>query len=181
MVHNPKSSQKIMSWCVESAINLIFNAIGSIDAKIRQSELKNVFIEESSEYGYSSCRVNSTLYDLKRRNYLEYDQGDSVRLTNKAKIRIIDNIAKSSETDGKFRLVSFDIPETRKTDRNCFRRAIKRMGFRQIQKSLWVSDRNIGELVEMAAKEYKVSDFVAYFIADKSNIDAYIKKILKKQ
>ena len=120
------------------------------------------------------------VYELKKSKYIEIDEGDSVKLTNKAKIKLIDRIADTNINDGKLRLVSFDIPEIKRTNRNNFRRAIKRMGFRQVQKSLWVNNRNVGELVEMAAVEYKVSDYVAYFVAERSNIDHHISDVFKK-
>jgi len=55
------------------------------------------------------------------------------------------------------------------------------MGFVQIQKSLWVSDKNLGELVEMVVKEYKVENYVAYFIIDNSNIEKHIGNLLLKR
>ena len=103
----------------------------------------------------------------------------SIKLTNKAKIKIIDKIIEGKEKDNKYRFISFDIPERLHYYRDLFRRAIKRMGFRQIQQSLWVTDKNIGDLVEIAAKEYGVEEYVAYIVAETSNIDAHIKQTLK--
>lgn len=178
MVHNPKNSQQIMSWCVETAIVLIFNAAESIGASIKHSELGRYFGQSTSDLDISNRQISRMVYDLKRRNYIEISDGDSVRLTNKAKIKIIDQIAGMETEDGKFRLVSFDIPETKRANRNNFRRAIKRIGFKQIQKSLWATEKNVSDLVELAADEYKVSDYVAYFVADRSNIDLHIANIL---
>ena len=50
------------------------------------------------------------------------------------------------------------------------------MGFVQIQKSLWVIDKNVTDLVEMAAYEYKVEKFVAYIVSEKSDIEGIIAK-----
>lgn len=178
MVHNPKNSQKVMSWCLETAIVLIFNTVESIGSRIKHSELGRYLSQSTSDLNISGRQISSMVYDLKRRNYIEIEDGDSVKLTNKAKIKIIDQIASTNNVDGKCRLISFDIPETKRTNRNNFRRAIKRIGFRQVQKSLWVSNRNVSDLVELAIKEYKVSEYVAYFVADRSNIDSHIANIL---
>jgi uncharacterized UPF0160 family protein len=88
-------------------------------------------------------------------------------------------IADKIESDSHFRFVSFDIPELMRKNRDAFRRAIKKLGFKQIQKSLWVTTKEIGELVEMAAEEYSVADYIAYFVSESSNIDRHIEKMVE--
>jgi len=140
----------------------------------------SVYLHENvSSPDITNRKLNQTIYDLKRRNYIDFGPSDSVILTNKAKIKIIDKIIKTKKQDGHYRLISFDIPEDKRNNRNNFRRAIKRMGFKQVQKSLWVSKENVGELVEIAANEYKVSQYIAYFIVDKSNIDSHLNKLFE--
>jgi len=177
MVHNPKNSQEILKWCIESALQFIFDKVN------KSNEKRNRYQMHEDLYSHFGGKVNhrqvsSMFYELKRHGYVELSEGDSVKLTNKAKIKIIDKISGPERHDGKLRLVSFDIPEIKKVNRNNFRRAIKKMGFKQVQKSLWISNRNVGELVDAAAKEYKVSDYVAYFVAERSNIDRHIKDVL---
>ncbi|MEI8143677.1 MAG: hypothetical protein WCG48_03625 [Candidatus Berkelbacteria bacterium] len=181
MVHNPKNSQKVMAWCLEAAIGLIFKGAEYIGHKISSRNLNNYLSENSTYYDVSQKQINQMVYDLKRRNYISFGEGDSVVLTHKAKIKIIDQVVSSKRRDGKYRFISFDIPESKRLQRDNFRLSIKRMGFRQVQKSLWVSDLNIGDLVESAITEYKVGDYVAYFVAEKSNIDKHIVEILKRQ
>jgi len=178
MVHNPRNSQKILSWCLESAVGLIFKGIERLGDKISRQNLNDYFHENTSGFNISKRQINQMVYDLKRREYIDFGVGDSVILTNKAKIKIIDQVVQSKRKDGKYRLISFDIPEAKRLQRDNFRLAIKRMGFSQVQKSLWVSDYNIGDLVESAIDEYKVADYVAYFVSDKSNVDSHIEKIL---
>jgi DNA-binding transcriptional regulator PaaX len=178
MVHNPKNSQKILGWCLESAINLVFQAVEGVHKKLNHSELAEYFNQNTSGLNVSNRQISRMIYDLKRRNYIQVDAGDSVKLTGKAKIKIIDKISNARVRDNKYRIISFDIPETKRANRNNFRRAIKRIGFRQVQKSLWVCDRNVGDLVQIAEQEYGVGDYVAYFVAECSTIDRYIKKIL---
>ncbi|MCX6808925.1 MAG: hypothetical protein NTW50_04680 [Candidatus Berkelbacteria bacterium] len=180
MVHGVKNSQDIMVWCVESALGLIFKGINSLGLDLNGGNLHGYLEQQTSDINVSRRDISKMVYELNRRKYIENVDGDSVVLTNKARIKIIDQISLTNGSDGKFRIVSFDIPEIKRGNRNCFRRAIKRMGFRQIQKSLWVSEYNVGNMVEIAAEEYGVSDFVAYFVADRSNIDIHIAEVLKK-
>lgn len=174
----PRQSQQIMTWCIESAIGLIFDGIKFLGKRTGRGAIGEYILTETRHLDISQRDVGKMVYELKRRKYIENVDGDSVILTNKAKIKIIDRISLANKWDGKYRFVSFDIPEIKRLNRNNFRRAIKRMGFVQIQKSLWVSDRNIGNFVELAADEYHVSDFVAYFVVDNSNVDHHIKAIL---
>jgi len=179
MVINPKNSQKIMAWGVEMAIGLLFDATVALGNKIAKTGLFEYFKEEVSEGDAKNSQISKTIYELKRKGYIQFE-GDSVKLTNKAKMKIVDKITAELGTSKKYHLISFDIPEIKRQNRNGFRRAIKKMGFVQIQKSLWVTTKNAGELVETAAEEYGVGDYVAYFVSEKSNIDEYIAKIINK-
>ncbi len=176
MVRNPRDSQRVMAWCVDSILTLIYRGYQSA---IGREDLENRIYEHAKKLGVSKKKAYRMIYDLKRREYIAISTNDSVVLTNKAKIKVIDAIVNNNRKDGKYRLISFDIPEIMRVERNHFRRTIKRMGFRQVQQSLWVSDKNIGDLVDAAAKEYKVSSYVSYFIADASNIDRHIARVLK--
>lgn len=177
----PKQSQKILGWTIETALNLLVELYSSGKTILKQSEITNYFNQYVEGSDISSRRISRVSYELKRQKYIEIDEGDSVRLTDKAKIRVIEKCVAMNPHDKKRRLISFDIPETKRVQRNCFRRAIKKMGFAQIQKSLWVCDRNIGDLVEIAVKEFKVEEYVAYFVVETSNIDKYINKILSQR
>lgn len=174
----PKQSQKILVWCIESALGLIVDLVETAGRKLKQAELRQCFTESLEGSGISKKRITRVTYDLKRYNYIEAFEGDSVKLTDKAKIKVIDKYVSLYKADGKRRLVSFDIPEVKKRKRNAFRRSIKKMGFRQIQKSLWVSNVNLGDLVEIAARECGVGDYVAYFVVESSNIEKHINKLL---
>lgn len=174
-----RESKEALKWCVESALGLIFELTEKIDKKLTMAEMSRELHLHASKFNATKNQVGSTLFELKRSNYIQGDKNDSVVLTNKAKIKIIDKIVEERRGDGKTRLISFDIPEQKRSQRDGFRMVIKRMGFRQIQKSLWASKYNLGDLVESAMVKYGVSDYVAYFVADKSNIDAHIAKVLE--
>jgi len=173
MVINPKNSQRLVSGLLNDVLNFIYNTSIVIGEKLSETDLASRLRQEI--YSGTSDQISKTVYDLKRRKYIEVE-GSSVVLTNKAKMRIVDKIVANLGKEKLYYFVSFDIPEWKRVARDQFRRAIKRMGFVQIQKSLWVCQRNVGELVEAAAKEYEVSDDAAYFISEKSNIDKFIRK-----
>ena len=178
MVVNPKKYQKGVDWCVDSALELIYDATVSVGNQLERQGLFSFFKSKLGLWEVNDQQISKTIYQLKRQKYIEFDNSDSVVFTNKAKIKVIEKIVSDNSKGERNRLVSFDIPESRRTRRDKFRRAIKRMGFRQIQKSLWVSNIDVGDLVEAAATEYEVNQYVAYFVAEKSNIDNYIIGLL---
>jgi len=122
----------------------------------------------------TASRIAKFISNSKRSGYVTVQKvggQESIVFTNKARLAVIDRIAERTVTDQKYRFVSFDIPERLRKNRNQFRRVIKRLGFRQIQQSLWVSDRSIGDLVEMAANEFKIEQYVVYLVCEHTNIN----------
>ena len=132
---------------------------------------------------WSDAKKSNWMCKLEINKYITRDtssSSDSVILTNKGLIKILENTIVKNKSDGLIRLVSFDIPEEKRNQRNQFRRTIKRAGFVQIQKSLWATRKNAGDIVEIAAEEYKINDYVAYIVAKSTNIEDYIDKQLSK-
>ncbi len=134
--------------------------------------------------GWSKSKFSKHFNDLKSRGYLVFEDDEkgqhSVKFTNKAKLKILDKIGQRLEVDGKKRFISFDVPEKWKGKRDSFRRALKELGCLQIQKSLWVTNRNIGEYVEMAAYTFGIEQYVVYIIAEQTDIDGIIENKLKQ-
>lgn len=135
------------------------------------------------DFEWTLTKFDRQLSSMKQRGYLnlvEKNGQKSIEFTNKAKIKILDKIAERKKSDDKLRFVSFDIPEELKQNRNLFRRSIKRLGFKQIQKSLWVVNRNVSDLVEMAAYEFRVEKYIVYIISNKTDIDGLIHRMFRK-
>lgn len=178
MVINPKNYQNLFCWGMETALDLLYGATVTLGKQISEMELYQHLCDATPK-NVERRQISRTVYELKRGGYIAIES-DSVQLTNKARMKIVDKIAAGTPQTTQYFLVSFDIPEVLSTGRRQFRQAIKKMGFRQIQKSLWVANRQLGDLVEVAALEYGVDEYVAYFIANHSNIDHHIKNIMAK-
>ena len=154
-------------------------AANAIDKVVDRGVAYNAFEDRGFKWTHSTFSGN--LKKMERRGYLKFSSaGDSIAFTHKASLKLIDKITGARESDGKIRFISFDIPEQWRLRRNLFRRAIKRLGFRRIQQSLWVTDKPVGDLVENACEEYKVKQYVAYIVAEKTDIDGTIRHKLSK-
>lgn len=72
-----------------------------------------------------------------------------------------------SKWDGKYRIVIFDIPEQKRIIRNLFRRNLKKWGFKHLQKSVWISKRNIFDKLEAYIKDLGIEKWVIVIESDK--------------
>ena len=126
-------------------------------------------------------RVPNNIRSLERRGYIEINRvSNSIQLTNKGKIKLIEESADYS-VDGKWRMLSFDIPEKLRSKRRQFRRAIKRIGYKQVQKSLWASPFVKADEIDLIIEELGIGKYVAYLLVEKTDIENHLKSLFKSE
>ncbi len=155
----------------------------SLISVIDRKEFYRIINGYPAEKALTYSNISKIISNLSHRGYIEVqkaDHSESIIFTNKAKLAVVEKLTNKNPQDNKFRFVSFDIPESKRLNRDQFRRAIKRMGFVQIQKSLWATNINVGDFVEMAANEYKVNEYIVYMVSEVTNIDQYLLLLLQK-
>ena len=109
---------------------------------------------------------SKALYQLKQRGYLEeieIENTKALKLTAKGKVKII-SVNKKKKWDGFWRLIAFDIEETRKKTRDIFRSKLKELGFKRIQKSLWISPYDVSEQLEELISFLRLRNETEYFV-----------------
>lgn len=152
------------------------------DAFISSSYSTRLFHQKLRENEMEEGYFQHKLRQLEKSGYVEVKKDEnknlSVRLTIKGKIKMLENIPDNTR-DGRWRLLSFDIPEKERQKRDLFRAAIKRTGFKQVQKSLWACPYVKADKVELAISYYKVKKYVAYLIVEKSNIQTHLINLFK--
>lgn len=121
-------------------------------------------------YGDSKGADRHEFYQLIRRlreeGFIEktkdLDQNKIIlKLTQKGRNYLkIENVLNNEEWDGKWRLVIFDIPESKRRLRNTLRQKLKEWGFQYWQKSLWASKKDVAEPLREFIQELGLSDFV---------------------
>lgn len=82
--------------------------------------------------------------------------------------------------DKKWRIVTFDIPEKKRTKRDLFRRKLKELGFGMIQESLWVTPHAFEDDISEFIKTNNLIDYSYVFVSEKlmvGNIETLVKKI----
>ena len=112
-----------------------------------------------------------SLHYLHDRGYVEFiSHGDTtkVKITHKGNAVIkqieIENlqINKPASWDGKWRVVIFDVPNWKSKNRLAFTEHLKRIGFRMIQKSVWVYPFPCHEEIMVLRKFYEIEREVTY-------------------
>lgn len=105
------------------------------------------------------------LKHLENKNII-YLGGEKVKLTQKGRnllkiIRLQEiKIEKPEKWNQIWHLVAYDIPNTRKKERDWFRRIIEKLGFYQIQESLWVFPYECKEEIAIISQDLSISPFV---------------------
>ncbi len=136
------------------------------------------------KYGdYEESRTLDQVRRLIKTGYLESFETDgsrSIKLTKKGRIKLIENTI-DKQIDGKWRMLSFDVPEKMRALRDSFRLSIKRIGFKQVQKSLWACPYVHAENVEMIIEENHLERYVAYMIVEKTDIEPHLRRLFSNE
>lgn len=91
-----------------------------------------------------------------------------IKLTVKGK-ELMEDRKENKAWDGRWRVVVFDIPEQKRIVRNLFRRNLKKWGFNQVQKSVWVSQRDVYQKLVDYIEDLGISDWVKVFETSKTS------------
>jgi CRISPR-associated endonuclease Cas2 len=78
--------------------------------------------------------------------------------------------------DGRWRVLIFDVPEYRKGVRDKVRRTLISVGFKQLQKSVWVYPHDCEDFVVLLKADLKIGKDVLYLIVDELENDRWLKK-----
>jgi DNA-binding transcriptional regulator PaaX len=142
-----------------------------------------------NEVKYSKKQIDSALTNLKKRKFIkiikEKDGKVKIKLTNKGKKRILKmsldciKIKKPNKWDGKWRIVIFDVPTKYNNAREALRRKIRELGFRQLQKSVWIIPYECEDEILFVAEVFKVEKYVEIITADYLLHEKEIEKSFK--
>ena len=105
-----------------------------------------------------------------------------VELTGKGKRKFkeikIDELKnrKPADWDGLWRIIIFDIPESKKYGRAALRGKMKELGFYQLQKSVWVFPYECEREIELLMELFDIFPYVNFIVATRIKDDARVKK-----
>lgn len=105
-------------------------------------------------------------------------------LTKKGRLKSLnkqlDNIKNKKEKwDGKWRMVAFDIPERHKKGRDALRQKLKKIGFCELQKSVFITPYKCKEEISLLVKFFNLDKYVRFGILELIDNESYFKKFFK--
>ena len=134
---------------------------------------------------YEPNKISKTLLRLKQSKMVVVGKGDygySLELSEKGKKKFQKLCLKSLEIkrtkkwDGLWRVVIFDIPEKLKIGRSALRDMIKRLGFYQLQKSVWVLPYDCEKEIQLLSDAFGITEFVNYLEVKRIKDDQKLKE-----
>ena len=117
-------------------------------------------------------KIYDTFYQLKSESLIKIkNKGGQIYISltkegekRAGKYQVDDlKIKEPKKWDGQFRVVIFDIPEKKKQARDILREKLEKLGFYQLQKSVFVYPFECQEEIELITRVYEIEPFV-YFM-----------------
>ncbi|MFA4936854.1 MAG: hypothetical protein WC575_00975 [Patescibacteria group bacterium] len=175
-----KNKQKNQSL-PKTLLHLLFSAGKTISESITIANDTRRWQSAFLQGGLSYLRVRRkleeeriarrALYDLKRNNYIKAKKiGDQLilTLTNKGtKILLREQLLQAPKhSQQRFTVVAFDIPESAHLARRQFRWFLRQSGFKKLQQSVWINNRDVYTPFAKFIKQLKIEKWVNVFLAD---------------
>lgn len=117
-------------------------------------------------------------------DFVEQKDGvTKIVITEKGKIRALKfnidiiKISKPLRWDKKWRIIMFDIPEKRRAERNVLREKLKDIGFKEIQKSVFVHPYSCFDEINFITEYFQLRRFVRF--GEMTNLSNEEELILK--
>ena len=155
----------------------------TIDGYIRFDDL----IHHSGRYAYGGgwdqsikkSELSQAVKRLRERGLIAYEEDRTkqmiIKLTNLGRDALGDLVVLQKDWDGKFRIVLFDIPESKEVIRDLFRRRLKDWGFKMWQRSVWISKNNVTERLRKLIDKMEIKDWVAVIESDDSTLKTLLQ------
>jgi len=125
----------------------------------------------------------SQLYQTKLIKREENPDGSiTITLTDKGKLKALnynlDNIKiEKGSWDKKWRMVVFDVPERKRRGRDALRDKIKKIGFYELQKSVWVCPYECKDQIDFIIEFFDLRKYVRFAIVESIDNELHLKKI----
>lgn len=138
-----------------------------------------------SDYNKKIIKQINNLYYTKLISRKENKDGTiTMILTNKGKMRALtykfnELRIKNGEWDKKWRVIFFDVPEKQRFARDVLRDKIKKLGFYELQKSVFVFPYECENEIEFVIENYSMTKWVRFGTLEKIDNDVYLRKFFK--
>ena len=133
-------------------------------------------------------KIKEGISYLRRLDCIDEAEGKNgwitLRLTKKGRLKALNcqlnNIKNKKEKwDRKWRMVAFDIPQSYKRGRDALRRKLKKIGFCELQKSVFITPYECKEEIKALVKFFDLEKYVRFGILEYIDNEALFIKYFK--
>lgn len=168
---------KILNLTADILESLYFAGGETSRGSISKYDAFNIF-NSDYHHKYTDTPFVKWLNNLRTQGYVNFKHGaESFEFTNKTKIKLAKQIGQKCPVQDIYSFFSFDVPETKRSSRDGFRKAIKNLGCKQIQKSLWATNKDIYNFIQIYAREFGIERYVISIISSQSDIDGLLDRM----
>ena len=122
----------------------------------------NQFFNELEKISkYKQARLKSAYWRAQQQGLIE-QRNNLIKLTVKGRRKVAPFVAKELQ-GAVYLMVIFDIPEDSTDTRRKFRQILKDWQFRQVQKSVWITGKDLRNDVIEVVNEMRLSDYVEVY------------------
>jgi len=133
------------------------------------SENKNKYLRKQSRKKFALL-----VYRLKKQGYLKnlkIKDNSAIAITQQGLDKILrinfKLMDKKIRKDNKWQMVLFDIPEEKRRSRDLFRNELKYLGYKNLQKSIWVCPYDTLEETKDLIERYNLGNWVELLLVNK--------------
>lgn len=173
----------LVTGCVVAAPGSVF-AIGAIVKLLAEAQARGVVPAELPEES-NPRNVRQSIYRLRKKKYIRIKQVGKSRFKfelTKEGTKLLEkynfddfSIQPKCPWDGQWRMFAFDIPEKKRTTRDMLRRKLKKIGFFQFQRSVWIFPFECTEEMDYVCEFLGVQSHALMF-AGKIHDDRLLRK-----
>lgn len=126
---------------------------------------------------FNLWRLRQVIKRLERQKVIKVEN-DVVRITNKGRQRLLkfnlEKMVLNRKTDGKWRLIIYDISNLRRPQRDLFRSILKKLNLLQLQESVYLTPFVCDDEIEYLRQVFNISDEVIMIkVSEIENEQAY--------
>ena len=186
MVQDKKTSREKNFSTAKSILAVLWH----LKAASRESLFSHRYIKSLCQ-AKSKATFRSCLSRLCKEKLLKKEYNDIFVLTDNGQKKALfafidtelafhsDEEARGKKWDGGWRIVFFDVPESKRKYRDYLRRVIRTIGFREFQRSIWIYPYPVPSFLKELLFEENIRSHVRFITTNLVDDDSDLRKVFR--
>jgi DNA-binding transcriptional regulator PaaX len=166
---------------LQGTILRVIGAVGIMAvAVLAPNAIQILGIFDKNKKRQCAQNINKSRNKLIEKGLVEKNKAGFLRLTKKGERYLaVSSIEQRQQRkwDKKWRVLVFDIPETRKSAREQVRNMLIRIGFTRLQDSVWVYPYDCSDLLDLLRLDLDLGKYLVSITAESIENDASLRKL----